>query len=261
MRRKGFTLIELLVVVAIIAVLAAILFPVFARARENARRASCMSNMKQIGLGLMQYTQDNDERYPPNSACTGAVAPENCAGGLPVRDQSQPFGKFRIFGTGSGSGYYPTWMDFIFPYTKSLQVYICPSHTTAANQPSYGYSRVIGGYQDSYVKFGGPGGEYVPISLAAITRPSEVITIIDYSNNYAHVTTPYTVRSNAVSDAPDNNKAVAPHLDGGNAVYADGHVKWRSRQTIISSIGTGGGNCPSQPHSAYCSRSWNPYID
>ena len=61
---QAFTLIELLVVIAIIAILAAILFPVFARARENARRASCQSNMKQIGLGLMQYVQDYDETYP-----------------------------------------------------------------------------------------------------------------------------------------------------------------------------------------------------
>src|SRR5690349_12144108 len=61
---RGFTLIELLVVIAIIALLAAILFPVFARARENARRASCQSNLKQIGLGFHQYTQDYDDRLP-----------------------------------------------------------------------------------------------------------------------------------------------------------------------------------------------------
>src|SRR5439155_13821342 len=64
MKRKGFTLIELLVVIAIIAILAAILFPVFARAREKARGASCLSNMKQIGLAIIMYTQDYDETLP-----------------------------------------------------------------------------------------------------------------------------------------------------------------------------------------------------
>jgi prepilin-type N-terminal cleavage/methylation domain-containing protein len=69
---KAFTLIELLVVVAIIGVLAAILFPVFARARENARRSSCMSNLKQIGLGVMMYVQDYDETYPMSYDGTNA---------------------------------------------------------------------------------------------------------------------------------------------------------------------------------------------
>src|SRR5215217_5547109 len=68
-RRSAFTLIELLVVIAIISILAAILFPVFARARENARRASCQSNMKQIALGVLQYVQDYDERYPCRYMC------------------------------------------------------------------------------------------------------------------------------------------------------------------------------------------------
>src|SRR5437870_10743090 len=63
MRRKGFTLIELLVVIAIIAILAAILFPVFAQAREKARQATCLSNLKQMGLAEMMYAQDYDERY------------------------------------------------------------------------------------------------------------------------------------------------------------------------------------------------------
>ena len=69
-RPGAFTLIELLVVIAIIAILAAILFPVFARARENARRASCQSNEKNIALGFKQYIQDNGEKYPPKIGST-----------------------------------------------------------------------------------------------------------------------------------------------------------------------------------------------
>src|SRR6187549_1872617 len=85
--KKGFTLIELLVVIAIIAILAAILFPAFARARENARRASCQSNLKQIGLGIMQYTQDYDEKYPYQATggagdCFADTAPINWARGI-----------------------------------------------------------------------------------------------------------------------------------------------------------------------------------
>ena len=75
LHKRGFTLIELLVVIAIIALLAAILFPVFARARGNARRTSCLSGMKQIALGMMQYTQDYDERTSPiNQGTTNGSA-------------------------------------------------------------------------------------------------------------------------------------------------------------------------------------------
>ena len=91
-KRAAFTLIELLVVIAIIAILAAILFPVFARARENARRSSCQSNLKQIGLGIAQYTQDYDEIMP--RADYGASSPEEPSTGLD--------GRYK-------------WMDAIFP--------------------------------------------------------------------------------------------------------------------------------------------------
>ena len=93
--KKGFTLIELLVVIAIIAILAAILFPVFARARENARRASCSSNLKQMGLAVMQYTQDYDELMPFYYNRAGIW-----------------------------------WMDAVNPYAKSYQIWKCPSDTS-----------------------------------------------------------------------------------------------------------------------------------
>ena len=107
--RHGFTLIELLVVIAIIAILAAILFPVFAKAREKARQASCQSNEKQIGLGLIQYIQDNDETFP-GGAIPGAVAYPPGGGG----------------GTGAGAG----WAGEISPYVKSPQLFKCPDDNT-----------------------------------------------------------------------------------------------------------------------------------
>src|SRR5689334_23012450 len=103
---RGFTLIELLVVIAIIAILAAILFPVFARARENARRASCQSNEKNIALGFKQYIQDNGEKYPPKIPSADAL---------------------KISG-GSGA---------LSEYIKSEAIFICPSD--AVKTGSYGY--------------------------------------------------------------------------------------------------------------------------
>src|SRR4028119_1405257 len=78
---QAFTLIELLVVIAIIAILAAILFPVFGRARENARRSTCQSNLKQMGLGISQYIADYDGWMPPTYACEVSSTPSGCAAG------------------------------------------------------------------------------------------------------------------------------------------------------------------------------------
>src|SRR6478609_5300940 len=99
LHKGAFTLIELLVVIAIIAILAAILFPVFGRARENARRSSCQSNLKQIGLGLVQYTQDYDERYMPFQYDSSLVS----------------------------------WPMLVQPYIKSSQLFICPSQPGSGN--------------------------------------------------------------------------------------------------------------------------------
>jgi len=98
--RSGFTLIELLVVIAIIAILAAILFPVFARARESGRRTSCLSNMKQIGIGLEQYKTDNDSTFPQAYYYNDGV---------------------------SSSSLYTQWTGMTQPYLKSIQVFKCPS--------------------------------------------------------------------------------------------------------------------------------------
>lgn len=108
--RQGFTLIELLVVIAIVAILASILFPVFARARENARRSSCMSNMKQMGLGLIQYSQDYDETYPPSYY-------------------------YGTFDAGDSSGILH-WSGYMQPYLKSTQIFVCPGDPTGGLAPT-----------------------------------------------------------------------------------------------------------------------------
>jgi len=110
MRRRGFTLIELLVVIAIIAILAAILFPVFAKAREKARQTSCVSNEKQIVLGLLMYAQDYDESL---------MAPRLPGVGCP--DGNNP--------SGTDNGH-RTWKVIVQPYVKNLQLFRCPSEAT-----------------------------------------------------------------------------------------------------------------------------------
>ncbi len=105
--KRGFTLIELLVVIAIIAILAAILFPVFAQARDKARAASCLSNCKQIAMGILQYTQDYDELFPPS--------------------------RFNTQANDASATRFSPWSVQIYPYVKSTGVFGCPSDVTRQN--------------------------------------------------------------------------------------------------------------------------------
>lgn len=193
---RGFTLIELLVVIAIIAILAAILFPVFSRARENARRASCQSNMKQLGLGFVQYMQDYDSTYPRwkyayNSGTTLA-----------------------------------TWDVVLLPYTKSVQLLTCPSD-------SFSPEVTVSAYSNANVKRSYTMPRNVSengLSDAAIPAPAKTILLAErrgcYNNGNAHWEACATaenlgeqLRRNGTSDQDYR------HLSTSNFLYFDGHVK------------------------------------
>jgi prepilin-type N-terminal cleavage/methylation domain-containing protein/prepilin-type processing-associated H-X9-DG protein len=142
-KRSGFTLIELLVVIAIIAILAAILFPVFAQARTAARKATCISNLKQLALSQLMYIQDYDENF---SSWDGGVNPNNNAWNMP-----------------EGTGW---WMNQTIPYIKNFGVHACPNDSRQFDENSYtdpngwGFAIVLGStangtkppkyYQSSY---------------------------------------------------------------------------------------------------------------
>jgi prepilin-type N-terminal cleavage/methylation domain-containing protein len=139
--KQGFTLIELLVVIAIICILAAILMPVFAAAREKANQSQCQSNLKSLGAAIAQYMQDNDETYP-----TGLVGATNGRTLMTCSLASN------TAANGIGMG----WGGSIWPYTKSAGVYQCPDDLTKTMTPnlywcSYGMNEWLPGRQTSYL--------------------------------------------------------------------------------------------------------------
>jgi prepilin-type N-terminal cleavage/methylation domain-containing protein/prepilin-type processing-associated H-X9-DG protein len=201
--KRAFTLIELLVVIAIIAILAAILFPVFARARENARRASCQSNLKQIALGVFQYTQDYDEKFPQYALASSTTY-----------SATNPRG----------------WADAIQPYLKSTQIYQCPSESTGPQSDPN-----TSGYSDySYnmmLSSDAAGGVIAGKSLAVLTQPTLTVLNADDATSSAVSYNWGCGIGDACSNDPAglahfSGKASIRHLDGQNFSFCDGHVKW-----------------------------------
>ena len=202
--RKGFTLIELLVVIAIIAILAAILFPVFARAREKARQTSCLSNLKELGLGELMSQQDWDEKTTRH-VCddSGHDNPPDPVCGL----------------------------EAILPYVKNAQIYHCPSDQ----------SRSRGGYSPFYTDTGppdtdelGPRGDGLSYAqnmdsqssrkIAKILAPAQKIMLCD-SDGYGYAAW------NPIGDShrsyfTDRFVRGARHNGGSNVCMYDGHAKW-----------------------------------
>lgn len=203
-KRRAFTLIELLVVIAIIAILAAILFPVFGRARENARRSSCQSNMKQIGLGFKQYIQDYDEKFPVGSNVTEETS----------------------------------WAAALQPYIKSTQIFQCPSETNPGD-----LSAGMWGYNDYWANrsicpwLGYAGSTEIVHSEAELPASSLVVLMGDggkyddnmYSGNSGR---PGYLTGALQYPPPANNRGDIRHLEGANYAFVDGHVKWLKPQKI-----------------------------
>jgi prepilin-type N-terminal cleavage/methylation domain-containing protein/prepilin-type processing-associated H-X9-DG protein len=224
---RGFTLIELLVTIAIISILASILFPVFARARENARRASCMSNLKQFGLAMMMYVQDYDETYP--KAVSDGMG-------------SNPPGGAQNIGGNSWC-----WQQILYPYHKSLQIFYCPSGTNIHYEA---------GHRD-YITFGNYGANNLLIAPSWGTA-IKITSVQSPANTYALMDA--GTYSASPGQADPTNSSVKPsygayipgvgmlgaacplssndydilqgdckegrHLGGINMAFADGHVKW-----------------------------------
>jgi prepilin-type N-terminal cleavage/methylation domain-containing protein/prepilin-type processing-associated H-X9-DG protein len=251
---NGFTLIELLVVIAIIAILASILFPVFARARENARRASCQSNLKQIGLGVMMYVQDYDEHYPLG---------RNSGAGF------TPYGTEFI--DPGGSVIY--WPQFIYPYTKSMQVFYCPSGRTV------GDGNMRGNYMGNVlVVEDGLSGD-APRSLASFPSPATSYMIMDGGLLYfpwivlmndsvwrnAGVYIPGTGPGSpsnlpaaswgAGSSVLEQDYTSGRHFGGVNVAFADGHVKWLKSEIVYREANKCWGTCETTV------TPWNPLLD
>ena len=212
--RSAFTLIELLVVIAIIAILAAILFPVFAKAREKARQTACLSNEKQLGLGILQYAQDNDETMP-----------------LCPNDRG--------------------WAGEIYSYVKSAGVYKCPddSYNNGQATVSYAFNTNVVGKNPAGV-LSAQASPAVTVVLCEgtnigtdVTNPlengSDAVTGGSYVGNGAQLLDTGLVGNPPLATPRDPSYLKGRHTDGSNYLMCDGHSKY------LKGIAVSGGGEPS----------------
>ncbi len=196
----------------IIAILAAILFPVFARAREKARQTSCLSNVKQLTLGALMYISDYDDIF------FGHIQGRRDTPGYPY------YG-----GTG-----FCNWATQIYPYIKNNQLFTCPSHPNYDWAPSWTSPDAYFGYGMNYwlTYF------YYYISMADIKKPAETIWFTDC--DYYVVYPTYYLHTYPTSTAYGQNgfaRLQLRHNDGVNVAFVDGHAKWLNRQAIEGDTG------------------------
>lgn len=186
-QRIAFTLIELLVVIAIIALLAAILFPVFSRARERSKQASCLSNLKQVGLALKQYAQDYDGSYPSK---------EKVLGDSFLRGADDP----------------QSLPSVLNPYIKNKQIWVCPSGWEDLQKAGNTYS-YYPGETASFVPdvTEGSGSQY-DASVVTDAYLYKVVTAVGVSGG---------------PKAQSKATRYCPHFDSYNQLFWDGHVKLR----------------------------------
>jgi prepilin-type N-terminal cleavage/methylation domain-containing protein/prepilin-type processing-associated H-X9-DG protein len=206
-RRAGFTLIELLMVISIIAILTAILLPVFSQARETARRIVCASNVRQIGIATAAYTQDYDETLP----CSwdgGTLGPGGTSGA----------GGWMYFENYLGPTQFDPARGSLAPYLRNSGVFQCPSDAVRVGN-SYAYNSLL--LTDSGVKAFHNG-----LALAAVPEPSHTFLFVE---EYAEPT----------RGTDDGYLLVGPnglaqrHHDGGTFVYCDGHARHLKRGTAL----------------------------
>ena len=203
--KTGFTLIELLVVIAIIAILAAILFPVFQKVRENARRISCASNMKQLSLAVTQYTQDSDEVMP---GITYGNNGANTLGGWLYYSAYSP----TTYQVPQGS---------LYPFIKSTGVFVCPDDSagqTSGN--SYEMNSCLASYTKTYP------GLYPGKSIANFDSPSNIMLFCEETAGGPNGSANDGNFNFGNMGTPKGDDISVRHNGGNNFAFVDGHVKY-----------------------------------